>query len=103
MHEKKEENSLNKYRIFETNTFSKDLKRIAKSGLNTIAVKLHDYVYPILKKVPHFGPQKKKLKNWSPPTWRYRIGSWRFFYEIDEEEKIVSMTAASHRSEAYRN
>ena len=29
---------------------------------------------------------------------RYRIGAWRFFYEIDEEEKVAFMIAASHRS-----
>jgi len=34
-------------------------------------------------------------------TWRYRIGSWRFFYEIDDDERIVFMLAASHRSSAY--
>jgi mRNA-degrading endonuclease RelE of RelBE toxin-antitoxin system len=31
------------------------------------------------------------------PAWRYRIGAWRFFYEIDETEKIVYLLAASHR------
>jgi mRNA-degrading endonuclease RelE of RelBE toxin-antitoxin system len=33
--------------------------------------------------------------------WRYRIGAWRFFYKIDEKQRIVSMIAASHRSSAY--
>ena len=43
----------------------------------------------------------ERLKNWDPPTWRYRIGAWRFFYEIDEEQKLVLMTAGDHRSSAY--
>jgi len=38
---------------------------------------------------------------YAPETWRYRIGAWRFFYEIDEEEKVVLMIAASHRGSAY--
>jgi len=39
---------------------------------------------------PHFGPSIKRLKHWHPPTWRYRVGDWRFFYEIDEPLRIVS-------------
>jgi mRNA-degrading endonuclease RelE of RelBE toxin-antitoxin system len=30
------------------------------------------------------------------------VGDWRFFYEIDEKQRIVFMTAADHRKEAYR-
>jgi mRNA interferase RelE/StbE len=37
------------------------------------------------------------LKGFEPATWRYRVGAWRFFYEIDEEDEIVFPTAASHR------
>ena len=50
---------------------------------------------------PHFGPNIKKLKDFTPDMWRYRIGAWRFFFEIDEEEKVAFMVAASHRSSAY--
>jgi mRNA interferase RelE/StbE len=92
---------LNNYRIFETDQFQKDLKHIALSGHRRIIRKLLDFVYPQLRQHPHFGPHIKKLKNFEPETWRYRIGAWRFFYEIDEEEKIVSMLAAAHRSSAY--
>jgi len=92
---------LNSYRLFVTDRFQKDLKQIAKSGSQKIFEKLEDFVYPQLKEYPHYGPNIKKLKNYSPPTWQYRIGSWRFFYEIDESEKIVIMIAAHHRSQAY--
>jgi mRNA-degrading endonuclease RelE of RelBE toxin-antitoxin system len=27
------------------------------------------------------------------PTWRIRIGTWRIFYEIDDEKAIVFLTA----------
>jgi mRNA interferase RelE/StbE len=60
------------------------------------------YTYPQLRNDPHYGPNIKRLKNWEPPTWRYRVGAWRFFYEINEREKIVYMITADHRSEAYR-
>ena len=91
----------NKYRIFETKQFKKDLEQIARSGHKKVAQKLQDFVYPQLRQHPHFGPNIKKLKDYKPDTWRYRIGAWRFFYEIDEEEKITFMVAASHRSSAY--
>jgi mRNA interferase RelE/StbE len=102
MQEKRKVNSSPKYKIFETETFREDLYNITKSGLKTILDKLHAYVYPILKTNPYYGPQIKKLKNWTPSTWRYRIGSWRFFYEINEKQKIIYMTSATHRSDAYK-
>jgi len=92
---------LNKYRIFETERFQKDLQHIAMSGQSKLGQKLQEYVYPQLRNHPHFGPNIKKLKDYKPETWRYRIGSWRFFYEINEQEQIVFMLASSHRSSAY--
>jgi len=92
---------LNNYRIFETEQFQKDLIRITRSGQHKISKKLADYVYPQLRSHPHFGPNIKKLRGFQPETWRYRIGAWRFFFEIDDHEKIVYMIAAAHRSSAY--
>jgi mRNA interferase RelE/StbE len=92
---------LAEYRIFETETFQEDMDRISRSGLQKIREKLQEHVYPELRNEPHFGPNIKRLKNWEPPTWRVRIGAWRFFYEIDENEKTIFMTAADHRSRSY--
>jgi mRNA interferase RelE/StbE len=94
---------LNNYRIFETEQFQRDLKQITRSGQSKIGQKLREYVYPQLREHPHYGANIKKLKDFTPETWRYRIGAWRFFYEIDEEKKIIYMIAASHRSGAYRH
>jgi mRNA interferase RelE/StbE len=91
----------NNYRIFETDQFQRDLKQIALSGRQKVTQKLIEFVYPQLREHPHFGPNIKNLKGFDPETWRYRIGAWRFFYEIDDKEKIVFMLAASHRSSAY--
>jgi mRNA-degrading endonuclease RelE of RelBE toxin-antitoxin system len=65
-----------------------------------VAAKLRAVVYPQLVARPHFGSNIRRLKAYSPPTWRYRIGVWRFFSEIDEREKVVSMIAAAHRGSA---
>lgn len=89
------------YKIFETKRFMTDVSLLAKNRASFLEEKLREYVYPQLKMEPHFGANIKRLKNWDPPTWRYRIGNWRFFY-IDEKTKVLSMIAASHRKEAYR-
>jgi mRNA interferase RelE/StbE len=91
-----------KYKIFETRRFSCDLKLLARSGHAQLEEKLHEYVYQQLKEEPHFGLNIKKLRGWTPTTWRYRVGNWRFFYIINEETHVVSMITASHRKEAYR-
>lgn len=93
--------SLLMYRIFETETFLKSLEQDFRGQKEKIIKKLREYVYQQLKISPKFGPNIKKLKNWEPPTWRYRISVYRFFYEIDEDNKIVSMILAEHRNKAY--
>ena len=93
---------LSRYSIFETQQFQKDVARLARSGQASVLQKLRQTVYPNLRNSPHFGTHVRKLKNYSPETWRYRIGAWRFFYEIDDQEGIVFMIAASHRGSAYR-
>ena len=90
-----------KYKIFETSTFQKDMTQLTQAGLDRIKKKLQEHVYPQLRENPYVGPNIKRLKRWDPPTWRYRVGAWRFFYEIEEKEKFISMTVAEHRSKAY--
>ena len=92
---------MNEYRVFETKQFTKDLRELAKSGQPAVARKLREVVYPQLRQHPRFGPNIRKLKGYVPETWRYRIGAWRFFYEIDEDEGTVLMIAAAHRGSAY--
>jgi mRNA interferase RelE/StbE len=89
-------------RIFGTRQFLRDLARLGPDAQKRLEGKLRAYVYPALCESPQFGPNIKRLKNWNPPTWRYRVGDWRFFYEIDEGKRIVFMTVADHRREAYR-
>ena len=92
---------LTEYRIFETDRFRTDIEHIAGSAQNDLAEKLNTFVYPQRRRRPHFGPHVRKLQNWKPETWRYRVGSWRFFYEIDEQEAIVFLTGAEHRGGAH--
>jgi mRNA interferase RelE/StbE len=89
---------LARYQIFETAGYQDDLAQLTRSGLGRLHEKLQATIYPRLREEPHFGPNIKRLKHWDPPTWRYRIGAWRFFYEIDEKHALVLLTAADHRS-----
>jgi mRNA interferase RelE/StbE len=92
---------LTDYRIFETAVFREDVDGLPNAVRPKIQAKLTGYVYPQLRQQPHFGLNIKKLRDWKPDTWRYRIGPWRFFYEIDEQKKIVFMTTLDHRKDAY--
>lgn len=91
------------FRIFETRQFSKDLAGFGPAVQKRVETKLRAYVYPILRQDPYFGPNIKRLKNWEPPTWRYRVGEWRFFYEVDAQRSTVFLVAADHRKQAYRS
>ena len=90
------------YSIFETEPFSRRLGAFAGPVKKRLETKLREHVYPVLRQEPHFGPNIKRLRNWDPPTWRYRVGEWRIFYEIDEAAHWVLITAVEHRKEAYR-
>jgi len=89
--------SLGDFRIFETDQFLTDLYSRLGSRQEKIIARLRDDVYPQLRLQPYFGRNIKKLKGYRPETWRYRIGMYRFFYEIDDSRKIVFMIAIDTR------
>ena len=93
---------LSDFRIFETAQYLDDLKKIYGSREEKIITKLKQHVYPQIKDQPYFGKNIKKLRDYSPETWRYRIGEARFFYEIDAKNRIVFMITISLRSKSYR-
>jgi mRNA interferase RelE/StbE len=93
---------LSEYRLFETAPFLRDLDSLDASTSKRIRNTLTKRVYPVLKVSPRQAPSASRLQAWDPPTWRVRIGSWRIFYEIDDERRTVSITAIDHRREAYR-
>lgn len=90
------------FKIFETNQFLTDLKSDFSGQRERIKRKLETYVYPQLKQQPYLGKNIKKLVNYQPETWRYRIGDYRFFYTIDKIKKIVFMLTIDYRGNAYR-
>ena len=93
---------MSEYRLFETKTYQRDLDRLGATASSRIRTTLESRVYPVLRAMPRNVPSAARLRDWDPPTWRIRIGSWRIFYEIDDEEQIVFLTPADHRKDAYR-
>ena len=88
------------FRVFETDEFKKALARLGPPRF--LPKKLEAYVYPQLRQGPYFGPNIRKLQGYTPETWRYRIGPYRLFYSVDENERIVFMLTVDDRKDAYR-
>ena len=93
---------MSEYRIFETTGFQRDVASLGPEAAKRIQGTLARRVYPVLRAAPREAPSAARLKDWDPPTWRIRIGSWRLFFEIDDVPRVVFLTAADHRKDAYR-
>ncbi|WP_036094976.1 type II toxin-antitoxin system RelE family toxin [Leptospira weilii] len=87
------------YKIAETELFQSKLKDRQFSQLQK---KLTDYVYPILKQNPFFGPNIKKLKGDFDGLYRYRIGKYRLFYLIKDNELLVVFVDIDQRKDSYK-
>lgn len=51
------------------------------------------------------NPQRLGKRLLLPPfagTWSARRGAYRVLYEIDDEDRVVTVSAVEHRSDAYR-
>lgn len=101
MSEKTGSAELPNYQVFIAEEYDKQLKKFPSKDRAFIEKKMAGYVIPQLKKEPYFGLNIQKLKNYEPPTWRYRIGKYRVFYEIDAEAKEVNILTISPRKDAY--
>lgn len=89
------------FKIFETSQFLKNLSQEFRGKEEWIYKKLTTYAYSQLRQNPYFGKNIKKLTNYKPETWRYRIGDYRFFYTIDDAKKIIFMISCDNRANAY--
>ena len=87
------------FKIAETETFEKKIKKLKYKNLYS---KITDYVYPILRTNPFFGPNIKKLKGEYKEVYRFRIGNYRLFYKVSEETVIVFIIDIEPRKDAYQ-
>jgi len=93
---------LSEYQIFETEEFDKKFKKLSSRDVSFIRKKLDTFVYPQIKTDPFWGNNIKKLQGYNPDTWRYRIGKFRLFYIVDNEERVIYILTIDNRKDAYR-
>ncbi|MDX1417011.1 MAG: type II toxin-antitoxin system RelE/ParE family toxin [Candidatus Promineifilaceae bacterium] len=86
------------FKIAETKTFAKTKKKINQK----LYQKINDVVYPQLRNNPYFGANIKKLKGEFEGVYRYRIGNYRLFYLIVDQQVIVFVIDLKHRKDAYK-
>jgi mRNA interferase RelE/StbE len=87
------------FEIAETRSFQKEIE---KSQYRSIYRKIVDYVYPMLRENPFFGPNIKRLKGKYSDFYRYRVGQYRVFYKIHQNTVTVYIVGIEHRKDAYR-
>jgi len=90
---------LNKYKIAETDNYS---KKIQSKKYGRLYKKIIEDVYPILRKNPFYGGNIKKLKGEYKDIYRFRIGDYRLFYKIEEQNSIIFMIDIEIRQDAYK-
>ncbi len=88
--------------ILETDEFLKRLEKLSPADQAFLREKLDSYVYPQLRQQSFFGNNVKKLRGYTPDTWRYRIRSFRLFYTGDTDEGLVFILTIEDRKTAYR-
>ena len=87
------------FQIAETEHFA---KKIASPRFRPLYRKIADYVYPLLRENPFYGPNIKKLKGEYRDLYRYRLGDYRLFYKVVEDKVIVFVIDIEPRKDAYR-
>jgi mRNA interferase RelE/StbE len=99
---KQERVSLPDFRMFQTDEFLKKMSRLPTNEAEFLEKKLNEYVFPQLRIEPFHGSSIKKLRNYTPETWRYRIGKYRLFYVVNPSEKIIYLLTMDLRKDAHR-
>jgi len=90
---------LDRFKIAETDSFKKKIKKDEYKRLNK---KIEEYIYPLLRRNPFFGPNIKRLKGNYSELYRFRIGDYRLFYTIDNDKIIVFIIDIVNRKDAYK-
>jgi len=94
---------LSDFRIFQTDEYLKKMSKLPTNEADFLEKKLKEYVFPQLRIEPFYGKNIKKLRNYTPETWRYRIGKFRLFYIVDPKERIIYLLTIDLRKDIYRN
>ena len=90
---------MDNYKIAETQTFT---RKINSRNFIHLYGKITNDIFPILRSNPFFGINIKKLKGKYCEIYRFKIGDFRMFYKIDENEKIIFIINIENRKDAYK-
>ena len=93
---------MDNYKIAETENFFKKINSKKYNYLYQIYQKLIEDVYPILKNNPFFGINIKKLKGKYKHVHRFRIGNYRLFYSVEDEQKLIFLIDIESRQDSYK-
>ncbi len=93
--------SSSSYTVAETESFRKSLRQ--NNALARLYPRIRDTVYPLLRREPHFGPNIKRLRGELSDFYRYRLGDYRLFYTIDEQDTVVIVADPRSRQASYRS
>jgi mRNA interferase RelE/StbE len=83
------------YRVTLTATAAKERKRI-----DSTVRQRTDQALRGLRTEPR--PSGVKNLSGKHQDWRVRVGDYRILYEIDDEQKLVTVWRIAHRREVYR-
>ena len=90
---------MGEFKIAETEHFEKKLN---SKKYKFLSQKINDTIYPILRGNPFFGTSIKKLKGEYKDIYRFRLGDYRLFYKVDEQEHLVFIVDIESRQDAYK-
>ena len=76
---------MNKYKIAETDNYS---KKISSKKFSLVYKKITGDIYPMLRINPFFGMNIRKLKREYGNIYRFRIGNYKLLYYIEEKKKF---------------
>jgi mRNA-degrading endonuclease RelE of RelBE toxin-antitoxin system len=78
----------------------------ARALAGRLREKIAAAVYEFLTTVLVTNPQRLGKQLLLPPyagTWSARRGTYRVLYEIDDQRRVVTVTAVEHRGDVYRS
>jgi mRNA interferase RelE/StbE len=87
-------------------TYSHKVEKRAIKEMNLLSKNIQDRIKENIKVTlvenpfPTGDNDIKKIKG--STFWRLRIGEYRVFFDIDQEDNIVYILSIRHRSKAYR-
>lgn len=67
-----------------------------------ISAAVYEFITTALLVKPH-RVGKRLLLSPFEGTWSARRGTYRVLYEIDEDDRVVTVTAIEHRADTYRS